>query len=235
MFRLYPKSKVLRKAGRQRGLWGPGPGLGARRTAAAASRSSPTCPALPGSEGRGSAGSGRGRSGALSGGRRSRFAAPRLPHLPEPGCQRRPGPGSPASPEGGRPPAGRGGCAEAEGRATPAAAPRRARSRAGPKRGPASRARSHRPARGPLPAPRPARTGLQLRAPCYLPESGGEAAEGLGSGAPLRPWLTPATLASPVRRWPLHPDSSGVWSLRHHRDGSGNRTECQPVALRRRH
>lgn len=148
---------------------------------------------------------------------------------PRPAAGAAPGrdPASPAE----RPPRGPQGAA----RRRPAGLNRqRRRAQLAPRRGPASRARAHRPLRSPpRPAPRrAARTGTRRPVTC-------RSAAGRGRGSwlrsPLRPRLTQATRASPVRLRPLHPRSSGVRSLRHHRDGSGSRTERQPAALRRHH
>lgn len=136
-----------------------------------------------------------------------RGPAPRLLSL-APAASNAPGGGRPRSPEAkGAPHQAGGGCAEAEGTAQPAAAPRRARTR---ERG--ARPPSPRPAR-PLPrGPVPHGRRTRRRAPCYLREAGGGGGRGSWLRSPLRPLLTPATLAYPVRLWPLHPQIFGGYA-----------------------
>lgn len=171
------------------------------------------------------------------GGARRRRAAPHLSHLPaRPGSALPSSVRPPAPPWAGTPPPRGGAPRRPQGDARRLRAGlnrRRGRAELAPKRGPASRARAHRPSPAP-PGVRAARTGARRPAPCYLPEMAG-GGRGSWLWSLFRPLMTPITLASPVRLQPLHPQSSGVWSLRHHRDWSGSRTECQPAALRRHH
>lgn len=148
-------------------------------------------------------------------GRRSRWLAPHLPHLParpgtpasfaSSGRQLRAGRGWPAKPRSeGRPGTSRGrlsgggGHSSTGSRAAPSADPRvgRAPTAAAP---------------GPAPPPRPGPALTENAAQGSLLPAGGRRGGGRGSWfrSPLRPLLTPTTLAYPVRLWPLHPQSSG--------------------------